>query len=56
MLTIGNEEFRNLEEQVEKNKSDILYMLEEEGTLNQFGIKVVGQATSYPLFLHGRFW
>lgn len=46
MLTIGNEEFRNLEEQVEKNKSDILYMLEEEGTLNQFGIKVVGQATT----------
>lgn len=43
MLTIGNEEFRNLEEQVEKNKSDILYMLEEEGALNQFGIKVVGQ-------------
>lgn len=46
MLTIGNEEFRNLEEQVEKNKSDILYMLEEEGVLNQFGIKVVGQATT----------
>lgn len=43
MLTIGNEELRNLEEQVEKNKSDILYMLEEEGALNQFGIKVVGQ-------------
>lgn len=43
MLTIGNEEFRNLEEQVEKNKSDILYMLEEEGALNQFGIKVVEQ-------------
>ena len=43
MLTIGNEEFRNLEEQVEKNKSDILYMLEEEGALNQFGIKVVAQ-------------
>lgn len=43
MLTIGNEELRNLEEQVEKNKQDILYILEEEGTLNQFGIKVVGQ-------------
>lgn len=43
MLTIGNEELRNLEEQVEKNKNDILYMLEEEGALNQFGIKVVGQ-------------
>ena len=46
MLTIGNEEFRNLEEQVEKNKNDILYMLEQEGTLNQFGIKVVGQVTT----------
>ena len=46
MLTIGNEEFRNLEEQVEKNKNDILYMLEEEGALNQFGIKVVGQVTT----------
>lgn len=46
MLTIGNEEFRNLEEQVEKNKNDILYMLEEEGTLNQFGIKVVEQVTT----------
>lgn len=43
MLTIGNEEYRNLEEQVEKNKNDILFILEEEGTLNQFGIKVVGQ-------------
>lgn len=46
MLTIGNEEFRNLEEQVEKNKSDILFILEEEGTLNQFGIKVVGQVAN----------
>lgn len=43
MLTIGNEELRNLEEQVEKNKNDILYILEEEGVLNQFGIRVVGQ-------------
>ena len=43
MLTIGNEEFRNLEEQVEKNKDDILFILEQEGVLNQFGIKVVGQ-------------
>ena len=46
MLTIGNEEFRNLEEQVEKNKNDILFILEEEGTLNQFGIKVVGQVAN----------
>lgn len=46
MITVNNEELRNLEEQVEKNKQDILYMLEEEGVLNQFGIKVVGQETS----------
>lgn len=43
MLTIGNEELRNLEEQIEKNKDDILFILEQEGVLNQFGIKVVGQ-------------
>ena len=27
MLTIGNEELRNLEEQVEKNKDDILFTI-----------------------------
>lgn len=43
MLTINGLEYRNLEEQVRKNKEDILYILEEEGTLNAFGIKVVGQ-------------
>lgn len=43
MITIDGKEYRNLEEQVRKNQADILYMLEEEGTLNQFGIKVVGQ-------------
>ena len=46
MITIDNVQYRNLEEQVEKNKQDILYILEEEGVLNQFGIKVVGQITS----------
>lgn len=39
-------EYRNLEEQVRKNQEDIKYILEEEGVLNQFGIKVVGQVTS----------
>ena len=39
-------QFRNLEEQVRKNQEDIKYILEEEGVLNQFGIKVVGQVTS----------
>lgn len=43
MITIDGKEYRNLEEQVRKNQADILYLLEEEGTLNQFGIKVVGQ-------------
>ena len=43
MITIGTKEFRNLEEQVRRNQSDIQYILEEEGVLNQFGIKVVGQ-------------
>ena len=46
MITVGDKQLRNLQEQVEKNKQDILYMLEEEGVLNQFGIKVIGQETS----------
>ena len=46
MITVDGKQLRNLQEQVEKNKQDILYMLEEEGVLNQFGIKVVGQETS----------
>lgn len=36
-------ELRNLQEQVEKNKADIEYIIEQEGALNQFGLKVVGQ-------------
>ena len=43
MLKFGNKEFRNLQEQVEKNMKDILFILQEEGVLNEFGIKVVGQ-------------
>lgn len=46
MITIDGKEYRNLEEQVRKNKEDIEYILEEEGTLNSFGIKVVGQIES----------
>lgn len=46
MLTIDGKQFRNLEEQVRQNQSDIKYILEEEGVLNQFGIKVIGQVTS----------
>ena len=43
MLNFGNKDFRNLQEQVLKNMDDIRYILEEEGVLNEFGIKVVGQ-------------
>ena len=43
MLTIDGKEFRNLEEQVLKNQSDIKSIINEQGTLNQFGIKVIGQ-------------
>ena len=46
MITIDGVQYRNLEEQVKKNKDDILYILEEEGVLNEFGIKIVGQITS----------
>ena len=46
MLKIGDLEFRNLEEQVRQNQSDIQYILQEEGVLNEFGIKVVGQVNS----------
>ena len=46
MLKFGNKEFRNLQEQVEKNMKDILFILQEEGVLNEFGIKVVGQESS----------
>ena len=43
MLTIDGKQYRNLEEQVEKNKNDIISIINEQGTLNQFGIKVIGQ-------------
>lgn len=46
MLKIGDKEYRNLEEQVLKNKSDIESIVNEQGVLNQFGIKVVGVVTS----------
>ena len=46
MIEINGKQFRNIQEQVEKNKQDIQFILEEEGVLNEFGIKVVGQETS----------
>ena len=38
--------YLNIQEQVEKNKDDIRFILEEEGVLNEFGIKVIGQEES----------
>lgn len=49
MLTIDGKQYRNLEEQVAKNKSDIEYILNEQGVLNEFGIKVVGVVASQSL-------
>lgn len=43
MVTINDIEFRNLQEQVLQNQADIHYLLKEGGTLNEFGIKVIGQ-------------
>ena len=43
MLEVNGYQLRNLQEQVEKNKNDIIAIINEQGTLNQFGIKVVGQ-------------
>ena len=43
MLTFDGKQFRNLEEQVLKLSEDINYLINEQGVLNQFGIKVVGQ-------------
>lgn len=46
MFKYDGKEYRNLMEQVEKNKNDILYILEQEGVLNEFGLTVVGEITS----------
>ena len=43
MIKIDNFEYRNLEEQVQKNKNDITGIIEGERLLAQLGIKVIGQ-------------
>ena len=43
MLKFGNKEFRNLQEQVFKNMSDIAQITEGTMVLDEFGIKVVGE-------------
>ena len=42
MLKYGNKEFRNLEEQVEKNAQDIQDFKDGNQTIAEFGITVVG--------------
>ncbi len=46
MLSFGNKDFRNLQEQVLKNMSDIQDMMQGVTVLADFGIKVVGQVES----------
>ena len=46
MLKFGNKEFRNLQEQVFKNMSDIANLKTSGLVLDEFGIKVVGQESS----------
>lgn len=41
MLNFGNKEFRNLQEQVEKNAQDILQINYGGAVLSEFGIRVV---------------
>ena len=45
-MPVQNKLFLNIQEQVEKNKKDILFILEERGALNQFGLRVVGEIES----------
>lgn len=56
MLKYGNKEFRNLEEQVLKNQSDIAGFYETKLTLDEFGIKVVGVQTEAPEGVPGDEW
>jgi len=46
MLNFGNKEFRNLQEQVLKNKVDIENIYSAQAVLGEFGIKVVGHVES----------
>ena len=46
MLSFGNKDFRNLQEQVLKNMNDIQDMMQGVSVLADFGIKVVGQVDS----------
>lgn len=43
MIISDGKILRNLQEQVEANKDSIQFILAEQGVLNQFGIKVIGE-------------
>ena len=43
---VDNKEYRNIQEQVQKNKEDIADIMREEKILNAFGIKVIGVAAT----------
>lgn len=46
MVKIGDKEYRNIQEQVQKNMDDIERIIQSGGVLNEFGIKVVGEEAS----------
>lgn len=47
MIKIGNIDYRNLEEQVQKNKEDIANHYNVDRVLADFGIKIIGQVSSF---------
>ena len=47
MIQIGNNYYRNLEEQVQKNKEDIARHWQIDRVLADFGIRIVGTAGSF---------
>lgn len=46
MITVNGKEFRNLEEQVQKNKEDIAAHYAVDRVLADFGIKIIGQVST----------
>ena len=48
MLKFGNKEFRNLQEQVKKNKDDLAKIFSNNLTLAEFGLKVVNVSETAP--------
>ena len=48
MLKIGDKTYRNLEEQVQKNKEDIEMHYKRDRVLADFGIKIIGALATWP--------